>query len=224
MELFFASYLFTSSILFEVAELIADFFRVKAEPNADAHKRIQRMLIITEEPLRRLQGAGPLLMRRAGELFLKAEQRIFENGIHQSCLRAHISEADPSIEKLVRKRVYIGSAVMQAVPSSRFEPATFCGDWDTFGIHIVLRWLLFQRGSDYGVPRVRIHLADTTLKTHTQKFLRLDGKFHRQLAKHLFTKTVDDESDSVFRRNAALPAVEELILTDPLCRGLMLHL
>ena len=65
MELFFAVYFFTSSILFEVSELIADLFRVKAEPNTDAHKRIRRMLIIAEEPSRRLLGPAPLLMRRA---------------------------------------------------------------------------------------------------------------------------------------------------------------
>ena len=42
---------------------------------------------------------------------------------------------------------------------------------------------------DHGVPRLWIYLTHTSLKADAQKFLRLDGKFHRQLAKDLFTRT-----------------------------------
>jgi hypothetical protein len=71
MELGFARNRFSSNILFQVLEFIAYFFRVKAEPRTDAHKRIRRMLITAEEPSRRLLGVAPLLMRR--ERFLKTE-------------------------------------------------------------------------------------------------------------------------------------------------------
>jgi hypothetical protein len=73
MERLFARYRFSSNILFQVLKFISDLFCVKAEPRTDAHKRIRRMLIIAEEPSRRLLRPAPLLMRRAGELFLKTE-------------------------------------------------------------------------------------------------------------------------------------------------------
>jgi hypothetical protein len=59
--------------LFQVLEFIPYVLGIKAEPGADAHKRIRRMLIITEEPSRRLPRPAPLLITRAGELFLKTE-------------------------------------------------------------------------------------------------------------------------------------------------------
>jgi hypothetical protein len=76
MERFFASYLFTSKIyldLIQILELIPYVFRIKAEPNTDAHERIWRMPIIAEEPSRRLLRPAPLRIRHARELFLKTE-------------------------------------------------------------------------------------------------------------------------------------------------------
>lgn len=76
MERFSASYLFTSNIyleLFQILELIPYVFRVKAKRITDAHKRIRRMLIIAEEPSRRLLRPAALLMRHADEFFLEAE-------------------------------------------------------------------------------------------------------------------------------------------------------
>jgi hypothetical protein len=73
MERLFAGYRFSSNILFQVPEFIPYFFRVKGESGTDAHKWRRRMLIIAEEPSRRLLRPAPLLMRRAGELFLKTE-------------------------------------------------------------------------------------------------------------------------------------------------------
>jgi len=45
-------------------------------------------------------------------------------------------------------------------------------------------------------PRLII-LADAAFETHAQELLRLHGKFHRQLPKHLFAEAIDDQSDGV---------------------------
>jgi hypothetical protein len=50
--------------LFQILELIPYVFRVKAKRITDAHKRIRRMLIIAEEPSRRLLRPAALLMRQ----------------------------------------------------------------------------------------------------------------------------------------------------------------
>ncbi len=47
-------------------------------------------------------------------------------------------------------------------------------------------------------------LPNATLKLQPQQLRRLDRIFHRQLTKYLFTKTVDDQRDGVFLRDAAL--------------------
>jgi hypothetical protein len=54
--------------------------------------------------------------------------------------------------------------------------------------------------------------------------LCLDRKLHRQLAKHLFTKSIDDHVDGVFRGDAPLSAVEKLVLADLRSRSLVLYL
>src|SRR6266511_5930811 len=66
--------------------------------------------------------------------------------------------------------------------------------------------------------------ANTSLQAQTQKLLRFDGEFHRQFFEHLSTKPVDNHVDRVFRRDAALPAVEKLILANFRRRRLMLDL
>ena len=57
-------------------------------------------------------------------------------------------------------------------------------------------------------------LSHTSFQTHLQKFLRLNGKLHRELIHDLFGVAVDDESDRVFEGDTSLLAVEELILVD----------
>ena len=57
-------------------------------------------------------------------------------------------------------------------------------------------------------------LADASFQTHAQQLLGFDGKLHGKLSKDLFAKAVDNQRNRLFRGNAALLAVKELILTD----------
>src|ERR687892_804573 len=68
------------------------------------------------------------------------------------------------------------------------------------------------------------NLADTPLQTDAEQLLGLHGEFHRQLAKYLLTKTVNDHVHGIFRGNAPLPTIKELILADLGCRRFVLHL
>src|ERR671919_3182646 len=70
----------------------------------------------------------------------------------------------------------------------------------------------------------KMALADTAFETHAQKLLRLDGKLHRQLPKHLFAEAIDDHRYGILRRNPPLPAVKKLILANLRGRSLVLHL
>src|SRR5262249_55067997 len=49
-------------------------------------------------------------------------------------------------------------------------------------------------------------------------------EFHRQFAEDLLAESVDDHRDRVFRRNAALIEIEDLLLADLRCRSLVLDL
>src|SRR5271163_967288 len=64
--------------------------------------------------------------------------------------------------------------------------------------------------------------ADGAFQAHAQQVLRLDRELHRQLLEHHFAKTADDHVYRVFRRDAALQAVEQLILADLGSAGLVL--
>src|SRR5205823_14143526 len=64
--------------------------------------------------------------------------------------------------------------------------------------------------------------AHAPLQTLPQQLLRLDRELHRQLAEHLLAEAVDDHADRVLRRQAALLAVENLVLADLRRRGLVL--
>src|SRR5947199_490616 len=66
--------------------------------------------------------------------------------------------------------------------------------------------------------------ADAAFETHAQQFLGFYGKLHRQFAKDLLTEAVDDHRDGILGGNAALPTVEELILTNLRGRGFVLYL
>ena len=60
----------------------------------------------------------------------------------------------------------------------------------------------------------RSRSADCALQADVEKILCLYGKFHRQFAEHLFAEAVDDQVYGVFLRQAALPAIEELVIAD----------
>ena len=57
-----------------------------------------------------------------------------------------------------------------------------------------------------------------------EKLLRFHGELHRQLAEDFLAEAVDDHVDRVFRRDAALAAVENLVLADLRRRRLVLDL
>ena len=65
--------------------------------------------------------------------------------------------------------------------------------------------------SDSGIM---LHLSDRSFKSDLKQALRLYGKFHRQLVHHLFGISVYDQSHRLFSGDAALVAVEQLILAD----------
>jgi hypothetical protein len=52
------------------------------------------------------------------------------------------------------------------------------------------------------------------LKGDRQQLLGFDGEFHWQLLQHLPAETVDDHAHRVFFRQAALAAIEQLVLGD----------
>ena len=51
-------------------------------------------------------------------------------------------------------------------------------------------------------------------EAHAEELLCLDRELHRQLAQHLLAESVHDHRDRVFLGDAALAAVEELVLAD----------
>ena len=57
-----------------------------------------------------------------------------------------------------------------------------------------------------------------------EQLLRLDGELHRQLLEDFLAEAVDDHVDRVLGRDAALLAVEDLVLADLRRRRLVLHL
>src|SRR6266508_1663636 len=75
------------------------------------------------------------------------------------------------------------------------------------------------------IPRcARDELADGSLQAHSQQLLRFDSELHRQLAEHLAAKAIHDHRHRIFGGDAALLAVEELVLADLRRRRFMLHL
>src|SRR4051812_44623705 len=66
-------------------------------------------------------------------------------------------------------------------------------------------------------------LPHASLQADAQEFLRLDGELHRQVQEHLLAETVDDHVDRVLGREAALLAVENLVLADLRRARLVLH-
>ena len=66
------------------------------------------------------------------------------------------------------------------------------------------------------------HQPTAPFEAHAEQLLRLDRELHRQLAEHLLAEAVDDHRDRVLLGEAALPAVEELVLADLRGRRLVL--
>ena len=66
-------------------------------------------------------------------------------------------------------------------------------------------------------------LSHTALERYRQKLLCLDSKLHRQFVEHILGISVDDESDGLLGRYAALVAVEELVLRYLRRRSLVFH-
>src|SRR5713226_8093917 len=64
--------------------------------------------------------------------------------------------------------------------------------------------------------------TDGAFQTYAQQVLRLDRELHRQFLEHHFAKPADDHVDRVFRGDAALQAVEQLVLADFGRAGLVL--
>src|SRR5215210_8811184 len=65
--------------------------------------------------------------------------------------------------------------------------------------------------------------ADAPLEVHGEQLLGLDGELHGELAEDLLAEAVDDHRDRVLGGDAALVAVEDLVLADLRGRRLVLH-
>src|SRR5262249_31554644 len=79
----------------------------------------------------------------------------------------------------------------------------------------------------FALPRAltpRLASADAAFQTHPEQLLRLDGELHRQVEEDLLAEAVDDQVDGVLGREAALLAIEDLVLADLRRRSLVLHL
>src|SRR6185369_784943 len=69
-----------------------------------------------------------------------------------------------------------------------------------------------------------IRSPHAAFEVDSEQLLRLDGEFHRQLAEDLLAEAAHDHRHRVFARDAALPGVKELVLTDLRGRRLVLDL
>src|SRR5262245_65225045 len=66
-------------------------------------------------------------------------------------------------------------------------------------------------------------LSNAALQRDAQQLLGFDGEFHRQLAEHFAAKPADNHVDCILRRQAALAAIEDLILANLRRRRFVLH-
>src|SRR5438309_9627145 len=66
-------------------------------------------------------------------------------------------------------------------------------------------------------------LSDTAFQANAQQLLCLHRKFHRQFAEYALAETVDDHGNRIFRLQAPLAQVKELVLADLGRRSLMFH-
>ena len=70
----------------------------------------------------------------------------------------------------------------------------------------------------------RVDYPTDAFEADAEQLLRLDRELHRQLAEHFLAEAVDDHVDGVLGRDAALLAVEDLVLADLRRRRLVLDL
>src|SRR3954451_8643022 len=61
---------------------------------------------------------------------------------------------------------------------------------------------------------VPVLLPDAAFEAHGEQLLRLDRKLHWQFLEDLLAEAVDDQRQRILVRQAALAAVEELVLAD----------
>src|SRR6266536_3230256 len=84
----------------------------------------------------------------------------------------------------------------------------------------VLTVRLMPRRISFPPPRTcrflisSIVLSYRPFQADTQQLLCFDGEFHRQLTEDVLAEAVHDHVHGVFGREAALPAVEDLILAN----------
>ena len=70
---------------------------------------------------------------------------------------------------------------------------------------------------------VRSFIADAAFETDPEQLLRLDGEFHWQFSQNFLAEAVDDHRDGIFGGEAALVAIEDLVLADFGGRGFVLY-
>ena len=101
--------------------------------------------------------------------------------------------------------------------SHEMQPAT-----QTFGEELC-GWLVCEDGSRCSLAVCRegtdsfldrTVLSHAAFETHAEELLSLHGKLHRQFVDDILGIAVDNEVDSGFGGDAALVAVEELVLAD----------
>src|SRR6266851_8346633 len=75
------------------------------------------------------------------------------------------------------------------------------------------------------VPRLKTPaLPDAAFEGHAQELLGLHRELHGQLLEHFLAEAVHDHAHGVLGGDAPLLEVEDLVLADLGCRGLVLHL
>src|ERR1035441_8809183 len=80
-----------------------------------------------------------------------------------------------------------------------------------------MTWLQFQEDRPGG-------LSYTSFETNSEVLLCFHGELHGEFAEYFFAEPMHDHRHGIFARDAALPAVENLVLAD-LRRGrFVLHL
>src|ERR1700730_697547 len=71
-------------------------------------------------------------------------------------------------------------------------------------------------------PLIRRALADAAFEADGEQLLRFDGQLHGELLQHFLAEAVDDQRQRVLLLEAALLAIEQLIVADLRGRRLVL--
>src|SRR5262249_54524033 len=75
----------------------------------------------------------------------------------------------------------------------------------------------------FSIFNIRKLSADGAFEAYVQQVLRLHCELHRQLLEHFAAEAVDDHVDRVLLGQAALPAIEQLVLADLRRGGFVLY-